>query len=107
MTKAKFLQTLARFTKGYGYHSQDCKSDPIFIAKLFDIAWSGTWYIAEYDPETHIAFGYVTGLAFDEWGSTSIDELLELKWNGIHRIEIDRYFKPVCSSDITGSWIMK
>lgn len=38
MTKAKFLQTLARLTKGYGYHSQDCEADPLFVAKLFDIA---------------------------------------------------------------------
>jgi hypothetical protein len=54
-----------------------------------------------------MAFGYVTGLQFDEWGSISIDELLELKWNGIPRIEINRYFKPVCSSGITGSWFIK
>jgi hypothetical protein len=38
MTKAKFLQTLERLTKGYGYHSQDCEVDPRFVAKLFDIA---------------------------------------------------------------------
>ena len=42
----------------------------------------------------------MTGLAFDEWGSVSIDELLELRWLGIPRIEIDKYFKPTRSSEI-------
>jgi hypothetical protein len=38
MTKAKFLQKLATLTKGYPLQSQAEKSDPIFPAKLFDIA---------------------------------------------------------------------
>jgi hypothetical protein len=103
MTKATFLSRLATLTKRYPIYSQDEAQDPVFVAKLFDIAWGGTWYIAEYDPETHIAFGYVTGLAFDEWGSVSIDELVELRWLGIPRIEIDRYFKKTKSSVITQS----
>ena len=100
MKKAQFLSTLAKLTKGYSLHSQDYEEDPRFIAKLFDIAWSATWYLSEYDPETRIAFGYVTGLAFDEWGSVSIDELMELTWHGIPRIEIDRYFQETFSSEI-------
>ena len=38
MKKAQFLSTLAKLTKGYPLHSQDCEEDPRFIAKLFDIA---------------------------------------------------------------------
>jgi hypothetical protein len=49
---------------------------------------------------SRIAFGYVTGLAFDEWGTVSIDELMALRWLGIPRIEIDRYFCPVRASMI-------
>ena len=100
MTKAQFLSKLAVLTKQYLMRSQEQASDPIFAAKLFDIAWSGTWYIAEYDPEARIAFGYVTGLAFDEWGDVSIDELMALGWCGIPRIEIDRYFKPIRASQL-------
>lgn len=67
MKKARFLATLANLTKGYSLYSQDCEEDPLFVAKLFDIAGSGTWYISEYNPATRIAFGYVTGLVCDEW----------------------------------------
>jgi hypothetical protein len=45
-----------------------------------------------------MAFGYVTGLQFDEWGYTVIDELLELKWHGIPRIEIDSHFIPTTTT---------
>jgi hypothetical protein len=38
MTKAKFLQTIARLTKGYPLGSQQYESAPRFVAKLFDIA---------------------------------------------------------------------
>lgn len=56
MTKAQFLSRLAKLTRRYPLHSQDDASDPVFVAKLFSLAGSATWYIAEYDPETHIAF---------------------------------------------------
>ena len=69
-------------------------TNPMVIVKLFDFAGSGTWYITEYDPEERIAFGYVTGLFEDEWGYISIDELTDITWNGVPRIEIDRYFNP-------------
>ena len=59
-------------------------------------------YLTEYDPETRIAFGYVTGLAFDEWGTVSIDELADIGWCGIPRIEIDKFFKKTRSSEIIG-----
>lgn len=38
MTKAKFLQTLARLTKGYDLYSQENEEDPRIHAALFDIA---------------------------------------------------------------------
>jgi hypothetical protein len=44
----------------------------------------------------------VTGLAFDEWGSVSIDELMALLWVGIPRIEIDFDFVQCLWSEITG-----
>ena len=65
--------------KDYPLYSQEKKSDPKVIAKLFDPAGSATWYLTEYDPVEKIAFGYVTGLQVDEWGYTSITELESIK----------------------------
>lgn len=49
--------------------------NPLVIAKFFDPFGSATWYATEYDAETNICYGYVTGLVEDEWGSFSINEL--------------------------------
>ena len=51
--------------------------------KFFNPCGSGTWYITEYNEEEKLAFGYVTGLGFDELGYISITELeqTKLKWN--------------------------
>ena len=54
--------------KDYPPYSQDGLIDPLVIVKLFDIAGTGTWYLSEYNPQDQIAFGFVTGLGFDEWG---------------------------------------
>jgi hypothetical protein len=55
--------------------------------------------VTEYDPQTRIAFGYVTGLAEDEWGYISIEELTGLRWMGIPRIELDLHFEPKLLSE--------
>ena len=64
------------------------------MAKLFDIAGSGTWYISEYDHAYRLAYGYVTWLNVDEWGYIDVQELSELKIYGIVRIELDQFFRP-------------
>ena len=79
-----------RFEK-IGCQSQS--SDPIIVAKFFDPCGSATWYATEYDAENKIAFGYVTGLAFDEWGTFSITELESIKRPFGLGIERDLYFK--------------
>ncbi|MEQ9262040.1 MAG: DUF2958 domain-containing protein [Owenweeksia sp.] len=71
---------------------QSDKTNPIVIAKFFNPCGAGTWYATEYDPETRIFFGYVTGLQFDEWGTFSLDELQELKLPLGLRIERDLWF---------------
>lgn len=60
---------------------QSTADDPIVVAKYFDPCGSGTWYITELesDSELDIAYGYVTGLGFNEWGSISINELESIK----------------------------
>lgn len=86
-------QKFINLFRNYPIRSQEDVGDPIVVAKLFDIAGSGTWYLTEFDPKDKIAFGYVTGLAYDEWGDVYIPELEEILHFGIPRIERDLYFK--------------
>lgn len=74
-------------------------SDKTIHARLFALGSAATWLIAEYDPDERIAFGYCdlfgqgeTGGA--EWGYVSIDELEELRFLGIPRVELDAHFTP-------------
>lgn len=85
---------LVQMFENYPLYAQDGESDPMVVAKLFDAYGSGTWYLTEYDPAEQVAFGYVTGLAYDEWGYVSLKELEEIKHPalGVHRIERDLYF---------------
>lgn len=53
--------------------------NPIVVAKFFNPSGSGTWYATEYDPETKICHGFVTGLGYPEWGYFSLTELEQLK----------------------------
>lgn len=91
---------LCNLAAGRPLYNQEKAADPLIVAKLFNIAGGGTWWITEYDPKERVAYGYVTGKAYDEWGYVSIDEVAELRWNGIPRIEVDLYFKPVPFSRI-------
>jgi len=43
-------------TKGYNFASQMDESDPLVVAKLFDIAGSATWYITEYSTDERTFF---------------------------------------------------
>ena len=74
---------------------QSQSSNPLIIAKFFAPSHSATWYATELDVENQICFGYVTGLAFDEWGTFSIQELESLQLPfGLH-VERDRFFKEI------------
>lgn len=74
---------------------QSQSSNPLIITKFFAPSHSATWYATELDVENQICFGYVTGLAFDEWGTFSIQELESLKLPfGLH-VERDRFFKEI------------
>lgn len=74
---------------------------------------------AEYDPEDRIGFCYVTGMAYDEWGTVCVDELLEMwmtfavdpqrnVWRvqttkpgiGTPRVELDCSFEPKLFSEV-------
>jgi len=71
--------------------------------RLFALGSAATWLIAEYDPDERIAFGYAdlfgAGKPEAEWGYVSIDELEELRFLGIPRIEVDAHFTPKSFKD--------
>lgn len=64
-----------------------------FYVKLFtpDSCW--TWYLAEFDPETGIAFGLVHGFE-SELGYFSLDEITQVKGPLGLPVERDRSFLP-------------
>ena len=67
--------------------------NPLIVAKFFDPVGSATWYATEYNPNTRICYGYVTGLVYDEWGTFSIDELESIRRPFGLRIERDIHFE--------------
>ena len=83
-------QTRKRFAE---IGNQRETSNPLVVAKFFNPCGSQTWYATEYNPETNVCMGYVTGMGFDEWGTFSIDELESLRLSFGLTIERDLYFK--------------
>ena len=75
--------------------SQDGKGmDATVHVKLFNPCGSQTWWITELDPKTGEAFGYVTGMIEDEWGSVSLHEIAAVRGPLGIGIERDLHFKP-------------
>lgn len=76
--------------------------DPICKVKFFNPTGAGTWFAIEYDPDTKIAYGYVSifGDWNDELGDFSIGELEEFKGQFGLGIERDIHFTPTPLSQI-------
>jgi hypothetical protein len=97
----KLTDAVEKLMKHYPYRSQENTEakNVIIPVKLFDVWSSITWRLSEYEPESKVAFWYVTGFYEDEWGTVSIEELENLElvidiedfwkiWK-IPRVEID------------------
>lgn len=81
--------------------SQSDSTNPLVITKFFNPCGAATWYVTEYDPETQICFGYVTGLGHDEWGSFSLSELQSIKTKPLGiGIERDKWFDEIHFDDL-------
>ena len=79
--------------------------DPIVVAKYFNPAGAGTWYVTEYEPDTNIFFGYVSifGDHNDEWGYFSLNELEAFKGPLGIGIERDFYWSEKRFSKVIGN----
>lgn len=69
------------------------------FARLFALGSAATWLLAEYDADQKVAFGYADLFAQGsqggaEWGYISIEELEELRFLGVPRVELDSHFTP-------------
>jgi len=90
---AQFQQAL-RLRSTPALYAQDGKGDEAVIhVKLFDPGGSATWYLTEWDGERE-AFGFVTGLGFDEHGYVALEELAHVAGRFGIGIEIDTGFRP-------------
>ncbi len=74
--------------------------DPLFHVKWFTPDSGFTWYVAEFDPESKIAYGFVVG-PFPEWGTFSLAEIRQLRGSLNLPVERDVHFTPCPSSKIT------
>ena len=69
------------------------------VAKYFNPAGKGTWYLMNTEPNSDYAWGIVD--LFDvEMGSFSIGELESIKLPFGLKIERDMYFKPIKAKDV-------
>lgn len=67
------------------------KENPVALVKFF-APWSNwTWYASEYDPETGLFFGLVSGFEM-EFGYFSLDELQNVRGKFGLKIEKDRFY---------------
>jgi hypothetical protein len=60
------------------------------------------WYVAEYDPEEQIFFGFAIlngDLEMAEWGNVSFKELCELKFKFLE-VDRDLHWKPTKAKEI-------
>jgi hypothetical protein len=101
-------ELIKQFKKHKQHNISASTEDIIVVAKYFLPGTAATWFATEYDPETGIFFGFVTGLAFDEWGSFSFQEFEEpipvpfdiikgnerIKGKYPMKVERDLYFSP-------------
>ena len=84
-------------------YTQEAHENPekemVFYVKLFTPDSNWTWFIAEYDPEKEIAWGYVMGLE-NEYGTIDIKELKEVRGPFGLSIERDISFDPIKEKEL-------
>lgn len=52
-------QAFVDLFKSYPLGSQESSSDPLEVAKLFNLFGGAVWYLTEFGPDQKLAFGYI------------------------------------------------
>ena len=73
--------------------------DPIVHVKWFTPDANWTWWVIEYDPQSHIAYGFVRGLE-EEFGTFTLDEVEQLRGALGLPVERDLHFSPKPISEV-------
>ena len=83
-------------------HATSCangSAGPMAIVKLFDPTGSWTWYVAQYDRESRLAWGVVDGDA-KEYGYFDMAELVGLRGRFRLPLERDLHWTPQPLSEL-------
>ena len=93
-------EILKKLPKLYSQSAHDDLSqEMVFYVKLFTPDSNWTWFIAEYDPETEIAWGLVKGHE-QEFGSFDMKEIKELRGPFGLPVESDICFDPIKEKEL-------
>lgn len=82
-------EILERVPELYGQEEIALADKEVFAAYVLLFRSDWTWYLTEYDPKTHNAFGLVVG-EYPEWGYFNLDELKQL---GAQRLILEDFPK--------------
>ena len=106
---------IEKLAKQYPLYGQEDKGDEAMVwCRFFDPTGSGTWYVTEMNIEkchsvgnkqfiSGTMFCYVTGLQFDEWGYTDLEELFAYRGMFNLGIERDLGFTPCTVGELKAS----
>ena len=86
-------------TKAEKQYDQGADMDQNVIAKFFNPAGPGTWYLMNKSPEDGYCWGIVDLMAV-EVGSFMLEELEELQLPMGMKIERDKYFEPIKAKEL-------
>lgn len=84
------------------YKTEGIPAKDKIIHMHFFFATGCDWYVAEYDPTDKVFYGFVIlndWLDCAEWGTFSLDELREMKVNGME-VDRDLHWSPVRAGDV-------
>ena len=91
------LDSVLRVIPVLGSTSDD--SDPMIHVKWFTPDANFTWYVAEYDPESQIGYGFVVA-QFPEWGTFDVAEIAAIRGSLGLPVERDLHFTPCRFSEV-------
>ncbi len=93
-------EELSKIPPFYATENIDCQDK---IIHLHFFIGPSDWFVAEYDPQNQLFFGYAIlngDLQNSEWGYISFQELREIKVGGFLEIDRDLHFTPKKAKEI-------
>ena len=77
------------------YETEDVDvGEKVLMMRFYEKNTQWQWFLCEYSPSEHLAFGYVMGFS-NEWGYFSLEEM-----EGIYTIQRDKEFIPIRFKDL-------